>query len=119
MGKYLLCKYLAELYAFLVKAVDIPYKALEHYFVLEVCQKGTQSFGRKLLTDDGAGGASSLKVLVLIVISLTAGKGNNLCCHVCAELLLAGTSLNIYIRTNLTVLKSNELERCDICSLMQ
>ena len=40
MGEYFLCKYFTELYAFLVKAVDVPYEALEHNLVLEVSKHG-------------------------------------------------------------------------------
>lgn len=36
MGKYTFCQYFSKLYAFLIKAVQIPYKSLEHDFILEV-----------------------------------------------------------------------------------
>jgi hypothetical protein len=36
MSEYLLGKYFTKLDTFLVKAVDIPYEALEHNLVLEV-----------------------------------------------------------------------------------
>ncbi len=62
MCKYLLCKYLAKLNAFLVEAVNIPKEALEHYLVLEVCKNGPQCFGCKLLSDDDAGRTVSFKI---------------------------------------------------------
>ena len=37
-----LSKLLAELYAFLVEAVYIPYEALEHYFVFVVSEQCTE-----------------------------------------------------------------------------
>ena len=36
MSQNTFCKNLTKLYAFLVKAVQIPYKALEHDFVFKV-----------------------------------------------------------------------------------
>ena len=38
MRQYPLCQYLAKLYALLVEAVQVPYKALEHDLVLKVCK---------------------------------------------------------------------------------
>jgi hypothetical protein len=43
VGKNTGRKDFAQLNAFLIETVDIPDKALEHYFVLEVGKKGTQS----------------------------------------------------------------------------
>ena len=119
MCKYLLCKYLSKLYTLLIKAVDIPYEALEHNLVLEVCQKCAKCLWSKLITDDDAGWAATLKVLVLIVVCLTTCESNDLGCNVCAKLLLAGAALDVYICSDLAVLKSDELKRNDVCSLMQ
>ena len=54
MCKHLLGKNLTELYTFLVKAVDIPDEALEHYFVLKVRKDGTDCLRSKPVTDDNA-----------------------------------------------------------------
>lgn len=43
MCKHTFCKNLTKLYAFLVKAVYVPYKSLEHDLVLKVCQKRSKS----------------------------------------------------------------------------
>ena len=42
MCKNTFCKNLTKLYTFLVEAVQVPYKALEHDLVLKVCKKRTQ-----------------------------------------------------------------------------
>ena len=36
VGQYAFCQYFTELYTFLVEAVHVPYKSLEHDFVFEV-----------------------------------------------------------------------------------
>ena len=36
------CQDLAELYAFLIEAVQIPEESLEHDLVLEVCEQGAE-----------------------------------------------------------------------------
>ena len=82
MCKYLLCKYLSKLYPFLIKAVDIPYEALEHNLVLEVCQKCAKCLRGKLIADDDAGWTTTLKVFVLIVVCLTTCESNDLSCNV-------------------------------------
>ena len=49
-----LCKYLTKLNTFLVKAVDIPQESLEHHFIFEVCQEGTDCFWFYLVCVDEA-----------------------------------------------------------------
>ena len=49
----------------------------------------------------------------------TAGKSYHLGNYVRAELLLAGAVLNIHVYATLVVLKSDELQRYDISSLMK
>ena len=53
-----LSKEFAELYAFLVEAVDVPYKALEHNLVLEVSKECAERLGSQLLAGDDAGRAA-------------------------------------------------------------
>ena len=52
--KYTFCKYFTKLYTFLVKAVHIPYKSLEHNFILKVCKKCTERSRIYLLSDNDA-----------------------------------------------------------------
>ena len=73
MGKYALRKYLSKLNAFLVKAVQIPQKALEHYLVLKMRQKRAQGTGIDLIADNDAGRTPSLKILIKIFICFSAG----------------------------------------------
>lgn len=47
-------KYFTKLYTFLVKAVHIPYKSLEHNFILKVCKKCTERSRIYLLSDNDA-----------------------------------------------------------------
>ena len=54
MCKYTFCKYFTKLYTFLVKAVHIPYKSLEHNFILKVCKKCTERSRIYLLSDNDA-----------------------------------------------------------------
>ena len=49
-----LCKYLTELYSFLVERVDVPDEALEHYLVFEVSKKGSDRCWVNLLSVDKA-----------------------------------------------------------------
>ena len=42
MCKNSLCKYLTKLNTFLIEAVDVPYKSLEHNLVLKVSKKCTE-----------------------------------------------------------------------------
>ena len=119
MSQYFLSQYLAQLNAFLIKAVYIPDEALEHDLVLKVCQQRTQSFRIQLITDDDAGGTSALEILVAVVICFTAGESYDLCSYVSAKLLLAGAALDIYICADLAVSETYKLQRNDVCSLMQ
>ena len=73
---------LTKLNTLLVEAVQIPYEALEHDLVLKVSKQCTQGSRGKLLTDDNAGRTFTLEVLVQVLILFTAGKCNNLSCHV-------------------------------------
>ena len=119
MCKYTFRKNFTKLNAFLVEAVQIPYEALEHDLVLKVSKQCTQGSRGKLLTDDNAGRTFTLEVLVQVLILFTAGKCNNLSCHVSAELLLAGAVLNVNIYAKLAVLKADELKRDNVRALMQ
>ena len=76
-------KNLAELNAFLIEAVQIPDKALEHDLVLKVCEQSAERSRCQLVTDDDAGRAAAFKLFVVVRIVLAAGKGNNLCDNVC------------------------------------
>ena len=82
-------------------------------------QKRSQSLRSQLLADNDAGGTSARKVLVAVLVRLAACKGNNLSRHIGAQLLLAGSVLNHHIRTDLIVLKSDELERNNGGSLVE
>ena len=113
------CKDFTKLNAFLVKAVYIPQESLEHNFIFEVCKECAKACRIYLLADDDAGRTSAFEVLIAIVICFTACKCNDLSCYVCTEFLLACAVLDHYICTHLVVLKSDELKRYDICSLMK
>ena len=84
-----------------------------------MCKQRTQSLRGQLVADDNAGRTSAFEILIAVIICLTAGKCNDLCSHVCAQLLLAGAALNDNIRADLAVLKSDKLQRNDSGSLMQ
>ncbi len=90
MCQHLLRQNLTQLYPFLVKTVDIPYKALIHNLVLEMGQERPQRFGCQLLTDNDAGRTAALKILIAVLIRLAAGKCHNLRRHIGTEFLLAG-----------------------------
>ena len=92
MGKHALGQYFAQLYAFLVEAVQVPQEALEHHLVLEMRKQRPQRFRRKLLPDDDAAGPVAFEVLVPVFILLAASKGQDLGRYVRAELLLARAS---------------------------
>ena len=119
MGQYAFCQNLTQLYAFLIEAVYIPCKALEHNLIFKMCKQCPQSLRGQLVADDNAGRTSAFEILIAVIICLTAGKCNDLCSHVCAQLLLAGAALNDNVRADLAVLKSDKLQRNDIGSLMQ
>ena len=119
MSQNAFCKDFTKLYALLVKAVYVPQESLEHDLILKVCKQCTQRLRIYLLSDDDAGRTAALKVFVLIFILFTAGKGNDLCSHVCAELLLAGAALDVDIGLHLVIAESYKLQRNDISSLMQ
>ena len=119
MSQYTLCKNLAQLYALLVEAVYIPYETLEHHLILKVCQQSAYGSRIYLITDNDAGRTAACKCLIEVVIFFTAGKCHNLSSYVRTQLLLAGASLNIHIHAALVVLITDELQRYNICSLMQ
>ena len=77
--KNCLCQCLSKLYAFLVKAVYIPDKALEHYLVLVVGKECAQSFRCYLFAVDEARRSAALKELVGVVAVFSAREGYNLC----------------------------------------
>ena len=81
-------------------------------------KQSTQSTRIYLLTDDDAGWTSALEVLVAVLICLAAGKCHDLGSYVCAELLLAGASLDYHIGIHLVFLKAYELQRNNVRSLM-
>ena len=119
MGQHALRQHLAQLYAFLVKAVQVPEESLEHHLVLEVGKQRTQRFRRQFLADNDAGGAVPGEVLVPVFVLLAAGKSHDLSRHVGAQLLLAGAALNHNVRFRLALLKADELQRDDIRSLVK
>ena len=119
MSQNLLGQNLTQLNAFLVEAVQIPCKALEHDLVLKVSQQCAKSGGSQLLTDDDGRGTAAFELLVQVGIVLAAGKCHDLCSHVCAQLLLGGRALNDYIAAHLVSLEANELQRNDIGALVQ
>ena len=55
MGQYAFCQNLTQLYAFLIEAVYIPCKALEHNLIFKMCKQCTQSLRGQLVADDNAG----------------------------------------------------------------
>ena len=114
-----LSKEFAELYAFLVEAVDVPYEALEHNLVLEVSKECAERLGSQLLAGDDAGRAAACEGFVGILVGLAACKCHDLCRDVRAELLLAGAALNDNIHADLAVVKSYELHGNDVGSLME
>ena len=114
MSKNTFCKNLTKLYTLLVKAVQVPYKALEHDLILKVSKKSTKGSRCKLITDDNAGWTFALEILIQVLILLAAGKCNDLSSNIGAKLLLAGTVLNVNIYSKLALLKADELKRNDI-----
>ena len=52
MGKYTFGKYFPKLNTFLVEAVHIPYKSLEHNLILKMCKKCTECLWCQFFTDD-------------------------------------------------------------------
>ena len=66
-----------------------------------------------------AGGFMNFVLGFLVFIFLAACKSNDLCCYVCAKLLLACAVLNDNICVKLVILKSNKLQWYNIGSLMQ
>ena len=119
MSQNAFCKDFTKLYAFLVEAVYVPQESLEHDLILEVCKQCSQRLRIYLISDNDAGRTAAFEVFVFILICFTAGKCNNLSCHVSAELLLAGAVLNVNIYAKLAVLKADELKRDNVRSLME
>ena len=72
MGQYAFCQNLTQLYAFLIEAVYIPCKALEHNLILKMCKQCTQSLRGQLFADDNAGRTSAFEILIAVIICLTA-----------------------------------------------
>ena len=112
-----LSKEFAELYAFLVEAVDVPYEALEHNLVLEVSKERAERLGIEVLACDDAGRTAAGECLVGVLVSLAASKCHDLSRDVSAELLLAGAALNDNIHADLAVVKSYELHGNNVGSL--
>ena len=119
MGQYAFCQNLTQLYAFLIEAVYIPCKALEHNLIFKMCKQCTQSLRGQPVADDNAGRTSAFEILIAVIICLTAGKCNDLSCYVCAEFLLAGAALDVDIGLHLVIAEAYKLQRNDISSLMQ
>ena len=119
MGQHALGQHLAELYALLVEAVQVPAESLEHNLILKVSQQRAKRFRGKLFADDDAGGAAAFKTLVGVFILLAAGKGHDLGCNICAQLLLAGAALDIHIHARLVPAEAYKLQRHNVCTLVQ
>ena len=119
MSQNALSKKFAQLYAFLVKAVDVPYEALEHDLVLEVSKESAEGLGSELLAGDDAGRTSARERLVGVLIILAACERHDLCYDVCAELLLAGAALDDNIHACLVLFESYELHGNNVCALVK
>ena len=119
MSQNALSKELAELYAFLVEAVDVPYKALEHDLVLEVCKERAERLGIEVIARDDAGRTAAGECLVGILVVLAACKCHDLCCNVSAELLLAGAALDDNVHARLVLFEADELHGNDVCALVE
>ena len=109
----------AQLNAFLIETVDIPDKALEHYFVFIVSQKSTQNGRGDRFANNNAGGTFAVETLVGVLVCLADSKGYDLGCNIGIQLLLAGAVFDHNVLSSLTVLKSDELQWNDIGSLMK
>ena len=83
-----------------------------------MCKQCAQCAGVHLLTDDDAGWTSALEILVAVLVCLAACEGHDLGSHVCAELLLAGATLDYHISIHLVFLKSYKLQRNNVGSLV-
>ena len=68
MGQYAFCQNLTQLYAFLIEAVYIPCKALEHNLIFKMCKQCTQSLRGQLVADDNAGRTSAFEILIAVII---------------------------------------------------
>ena len=119
MRQHALGQHLAQLHALLVKAVQVPRKALEHDLVLKVRQQRAERLRGQLLADDDAGGTAAGEVLVAVVVGLAAGEGDDLRGDVRAQLLLAGAALNDDVGRHLTAAEADELQRHDVRALVQ
>ena len=82
MCKYTLCENLTKLNTFLIEAVYIPYKSLEHNFILKVSKKSSESLRCECFTNNDTGRASTFKVLIFILISFSTCKGYDLCSYI-------------------------------------
>ena len=119
MGQHSFCQHLAQLNAFLVKTVQVPQEALEHYLVFKMRKQSAECFRCQAVPDNDAGRAVACKLLVQVLIILAAGKGHDLSGNIGTQFLLTGTALYHYIHTGLIVDKADKLKRDNICSLMQ
>ena len=97
MGQYAFCQNLTQLYAFLIEAVYIPCKALEHNLIFKMCKQCTQSLRGQLVADDNAGRTSAFEILIAVLIGFTTCKCNDLSSNICTKLLLACAVLNCNI----------------------
>ena len=86
MRKDTLSENLTKLNTLLIKAVQVPYKALEHDLILKVSKKSTKGGRCKLITDDNAGWTFALEVLIQVLIFFAAGKCNDLSSNIGAKL---------------------------------
>ena len=109
--KDLIRKNLSELYAFLVKAVDIPCESLEHDLVLKVSEQRTQRLRNQLISDDDAGRSLSFEDLIRILVILSGCKCHDLSRYICGKLLLARCALNFNIIAPLALPETDELHR--------
>lgn len=69
-GPVRVCQNLTQLYAFLIEAVYIPCKALEHNLILKMCKQCTQSLRGQPVTDDNAGRTSAFEFLLRLSSAL-------------------------------------------------
>ena len=114
-----LCKDFAELYAFLVEAVQIPEESLEHDLVFEVREECAERFRCQLVACDDAGRSAAVELLVQVVVFFSAGEGYDLSCYVSAKLFLACAALDLYVSSGLVFSEADELERNDVLALME
>ena len=119
MGQNTLGKEFAELYAFLIEAVDIPQESLEHDLVLEMGEECAKASRVELVAMYNAGRTTAFEMFVLVFVVLATGKGYNLCDDIGTEFFLAGASFNDHVYTGLVLFKADKLHGHYQSSLME